>query len=203
MGTELRALLDELEQRLDAFGAPIAGAFRPGAAPERVRELLAAEGVPPHEDLVTWWSWHDGVEIGASPVKHGPGIWYRAENTVIGPWHVLSLADMVRIRRWYRETYDEAGLGHLLPASWAPVLTTDGAGELCADAAAGGRAPLHILGEGYVEPPPPQFASLAELVELVLAVFDEGLIVPGPQDPHAPWADAARLTGDKRRLAYW
>jgi hypothetical protein len=63
----MRELLEELEARLRAFGAPIAGAFLPGASPERVRSALEAEGVSAHEDLVAWWSWHDGAAIDDGP----------------------------------------------------------------------------------------------------------------------------------------
>jgi hypothetical protein len=199
----VRDLLDELEQKLKAYGAPIAGALRHGAAPEHVREALAAEGVPAHDDLVTWWGWHDGVEIDAPAVESGPGIYQRGENTLVGPWLLLSLADAIRIRRWFRELHDRAGIGHLLPDAWVPVLTTDGAGELFADAAASGAAPLHILDEGYLEVPPPQFASLAEFVELLSRAFDEGFIGPDAMDARAPQVAEAALKTDLRRLIIW
>ena len=84
--SDLRASLDELEKSLRSFGAPVTAAFRPGARPEQVRALLAAECLTPSDDLLTWWSWHDGAEVGAPPVESGPGLHYRAENTLFGPW---------------------------------------------------------------------------------------------------------------------
>src|SRR4051794_37108482 len=133
MNLGLSSLLAELEQRLRDFGAPITEAFRPGLAPERVAEELAREGLAPHVDLLVWWGWHDGAEIDAPPLEPGPSIYLRAENTLLGPWHLLSLAEAVRVRRWLRETHDAAGIGGVFPASWVPVLVTDGGGELCAD----------------------------------------------------------------------
>jgi len=193
----VRELLEELEARLRAFGAPIAGAFRPGTAPGRVRAALEAEGVPAHEDLIQWWSWHDGAEIDAPSIDDGPGIFFRAENTLLEPWHVLSLEEALRNRRWLREVDDR------LPADWIPVALVDGHPVLLADAGAAGPAPLHILDEGQLGQPPVQFASLREFVELVLRAFDAGAVRPSPMDAHAPAADAARLEGDLRRLAFW
>lgn len=95
---DLRSQLETLEQSLHAFGAPIAGAFRRGSAPEQVREKLEQEGVAAAEDLVTWWSWHDGAEIAAPAVDSGAGVYLRPENTLVSPWHVLSLAEAIRSR---------------------------------------------------------------------------------------------------------
>ena len=197
MGAELQELLEDLEARLRAFGAPISGAFLPGTAPERVRATLEAEGVPAHEDLVTWWSWHDGALVDAPAIEDGPGIFFRAENTLLEPWHVLSLDEGLRNRRWLREADDR------LPAEWVPIALVDGQPVLLADAGAAGPAPLHILDEGQLESPPVQFASLHEFVELVLGAFAAGAVRPSPMDARAPAADAARLEGDLRRLAFW
>jgi hypothetical protein len=197
VGAELRELLEELEATLRAFGAPISGAFLPGTAPERVRATLEAEGVPAHEDIVAWWSWHDGAEVDAPAIDDGPGIFFRAENTLLEPWHVLSIDEALRNRRWLLEVDDR------LPAEWVPVAIVDGQPILLADAGATGPAPLHILDEGQLESPPVQFASLHEFVELVLGAFAAGAVRPSQMDARAPAADAARLDGDLRRLAFW
>jgi hypothetical protein len=193
----LRELLEELDSRLRAFGAPIAAAFLPGAAPESVRSALEAAGVPAHEDLVVWWSWHDGAAVDAPAVHLGPGIYFRAENTLLEPWHVLSLKEALRHRRWL------GSIDGRIPADWIPVALVDGRPVLIADAGAGGHAPLHILDEGQLELPPVQFASLSEFVELVLRAFDAGAVRPSPMDARAPATDPARLDGELRRLAFW
>jgi hypothetical protein len=194
---ELRDLLEELEARLRAFGAPIAAAFLPGTAPERVRAALDAEGVPAHEDLVAWWGWHDGVTIDAPQVDEGPGIFFRGENTLLEPWHVLSLEEALRNRRWFR------GVDDRLPAEWIPVALVDGRPVLLADAGAEGPAPLHILDEAQLGLPPVLFASLHEFVALVVGAFDAGAVRPSPMDARAPAADPERLGGELRRLAFW
>ena len=110
---------------------------------------------------------------------------------------MLSLDEGLRNRRWLREADDR------LPAEWVPIALVDGQPVLLADAGAAGPAPLHILDEGQLESPPVQFASLHEFVELVLGAFAAGAVRPSPMDARAPAADAARLEGDLRRLAFW
>jgi len=200
---ELPALLDELEQRLRAFGAPIAGAFRPGAAPERVREALAAEGVKPHDDLVIWWGWHDGAEVLPPAPSDPPIPPDSGENMLLGPWHVVSLDESVRFRRWQRNEYEALGMGDLIPQSWVPVLVAGEAGELWADVEADGPAPLQIRDEGYLGSEPPQFASLEEFVRLAIRAFDEGLVGPDPMFGTAPGLGDAALQTDLRRLIVW
>jgi hypothetical protein len=202
--TRLPTLLEELERRLRELGAPSAGAFRAGAAAGEVRARLAADGLRPHEDLVAWWGWHDGVELGPPRLElTGPSVDDRPETILLGPWHRVSLADAIRIRRWYRDAYERAGIGRVLPAAWIPVVATDGAGELYADTGAAGPAPLHVRDEGYVRPAPPAFDSLAAFVSALVEVIDEGLLVPDPIHPDAFAIDDARLAGGRRRLVAW
>ena len=194
---ELRPLLAALDDQLTDYGAPIAAAFRPGLPPERVRDELEAEGLAAHEDLVAWWSWHDGATgSDVAPDYSGPGIFYRPETTLIGPWHALSLSDSLRIRRWYREQG--------MMATWVPVLQFEGQPVLSAETASpGGDAPLHIVDEGVLPGTPPQFASLADFVRTVLRLFDEGAVAVHPEQPGVPWFDTANLDGDLRRLCFW
>jgi hypothetical protein len=185
----LRALLEQLEDRLRGFGAPVVDAFRPGVPPERLEDLDL------DDDVATWWSWHDGAEAGRPADDYsGPGIYFRPENTLVGPWHVISLDDALRIRRWWSYAAPQ-----LVPESWLPVLQFEGTPVLCADK--GGA--LHVTDEGFPEPPPPQFDSLADFVETVIRLFDEGLVVPHPEDERVPWFEAETLEGDLRRLCFW
>jgi hypothetical protein len=168
-----------------------------------VRAALSGEGLPAHEDLVAWWGWHDGADGGVPPVAEGPVIAFRGENTLLEPWHVVSLEEALRIRRWYRSEYDGAGLSHLLPVAWVPVAVMDGRPVLLADASAKGPAPLHVLDEGLLEAPPALFESLADFAETIVKAFDEGAVRPSPMHLSAPAADPARLAGDTRRLAFF
>ena len=193
---ELRPLLEAFENRLREYGAPIVEAFRPGAPPDRVRAELEAEGLRAHDDLVAWWGWHDGA-IGrdVEPDYTGPGIYFRPQTTLIGPWHAISLADALRIRRWYR--------GEGLMETWVPVAQFEGQPVLCAEPASpSDAAPLYIVDEGVLPGTPPQFESLADFVRTMLRLFDEGLIVPHPEHPRVPWFEDV-VDADLRRLCFW
>ena len=111
--------------------------------------------------------------------------------------------DAFRIRRWHLETHHALGMAQVFPASWLPVLTTDGAGELCADTSVQGPAPLFIRDEGYFGAEPPKFASLAELAHCILQIFGAGLVVRADHDSRVPSADLATLAPGQRRLVIW
>jgi hypothetical protein len=193
---ELRPLLEELERQLRQYGAPVVEAFRPGAPAERVRAELEADGLRAHEDLVAWWGWHDGAAgRDVDPAYTGPGIFFGPDTTLIGPWHVISLADALRIRRWYR------GEGRM--EEWVPVLQFEGQPVLCADPAPDSDALLYVVDEGVLAGTPPQFESLADFVRTVLRLFDEGLIVPRPEHDRVPWFEDAGLDAGLRRLTFW
>jgi hypothetical protein len=204
-GADLSSLLAALEGRLRRFGAPVVEAFRPGAPAGRVRGELAAEDLAAPDDLVVWWGWHDGVEGPAAP--DGPGIVERAESVLVDGWHLLSLADALRIRRWTLADYAQAGGAALVPRSWVPVLHFTGTAYLAADAGAGkDKAPLYLVdgGAGLPEPSPtPQFGSLAELVSLLVRLLDEGIVRPDPGDPRVPSLSGAPVTEEVRRLTRW
>jgi hypothetical protein len=189
----LRTLLDELDDRLRRFGAPVVEAFRPGLAEEQVREEAGAAGLAAPADVLAWWGWHDGVDGGVPPEYAGPGVRFRPESTIVRPWHALSLADALRVRRWYVEQA-------AAPPSWLPALHFEGQPLLAVDTDAG---TVHVVDEGFPEPSPPQFASLEELAGSLVRLFDEGLVVPDAEDPRVPALDFARLPADLRRLATW
>jgi hypothetical protein len=188
---------------LREFGAPVAGAFGPGASRERVRRVLRDEGLSPHDDLVTWWGWHDGAETDAPVVESGPGLYHSAENTLLGPWHILTLGEALRTRRWQLETHRAAGLEEAFPESWLPLLTTDGAGDLCADTARSGSPTLQIRDVSYTRDSPPQFDSLSQFVACILDVFAAGLVVPAAWDARVPSVELASLAANQRRLVIW
>ncbi len=56
-----RAFLERFDERLSAFGAPIADAWAPGAGEEHMDTLLAPLGIDLPDEARTWWGWHNGV----------------------------------------------------------------------------------------------------------------------------------------------
>lgn len=201
---DLPQLLRELERRLDAFGAPIVEAFRPGASAEEVRSALAAEGHRAHADMVAWWGWHDGVALGGPPVESGPGVYVRAENTLVEDWHVLSVADAVRTHRAFRDDYGALAASELLPGGWFPILATGAKPTLWVDCSVGDDepAPLYV-DEHLPKPDGPLYASLADFVAMIITAFDKELVRGHPEDVRVPIFDAPRLPDELRRLSYW
>jgi hypothetical protein len=202
--SELRGLLDELEHRLRAFGAPIVEAFRPGVSADEVRAVLAAEGLSAPDDVVVWWGWHDGAALhDAPPVHSGPSVYLRSENTLVEDWHVLSLREAVRTHRWFRADAEKTP-PDLLPAGWFPILVTGAKPVMWIDCAAAADAPAELyVDERLPGSSGPLFPSLTAFVGMIIRAFDEGLTRPHPEDPRVPMFDGPALEGDLRRLAYW
>jgi hypothetical protein len=204
-GTDLTALLAELEVRLRRWGAPIVEAFRSGVPPGTVRSVLAREGLSAPDDIVAWWGWHDGAEGAEHP--EGPGIDERPEDVLVDGWYVASLADAIRIRRWILGDYARIGTPDVVPHSWIPVLNFTGPPFLAADTAAPpGGSPLYIVDGSAGMPearPKPHFDSLSELVTEIIGLFDEGAFRPDRFDPRVPSLDGAPLTAIVRRLTRW
>jgi hypothetical protein len=203
-GADLASLLDQLEGRLRRWGAPVLDAFRPGASAEQVREVLGGEGLGSPRDLVAWWGWHDGAEGPVAP--DGPGVFERPETVLVDSWHVLSLADAVRIRRWIRDDYARVGAPDVVPFSWIPVLNFAGAPFLAADSGSAGDSAVYVVDGAAALPerdPQPHFGSLAELVAVLIQVFDEGVVRPDPEDPRVPSLSGAPTTDAVRRLTRW
>ena len=204
-GAALSGLLAELEERLRRWRAPIVEAFRPGASAAHARSVLGAEGLAAPDDVVAWWGWHDGIE--GIDVVEGPGLVETPENTLVAGWHVLSLADAVRIRRWTLADYAQLGAPDIVPASWIPLLHFTGSPYLAADTTAlEGGSPLYIVdgAAGLPERPPrPQFGSPAELVTALIDLFDGGIVRPDPDDARVPSLRGSPLTDEVRRLTRW
>lgn len=197
--------LGELEARLRRWGAPVVAAFRVGVPPDRVRTLLANAELGMPDDIVAWWSWHDGVE--GPVVRTGPGIVQRPENAIGAGWYVMSLDDALRIRRWIRADYAQLGLPDAVPGSWIPLLHYTGTAFLAGDTrATGPDSPLYIVdgSAGLPEASPrPQFASLGEFVDILIRLFDGGVFRPDPEDPRVASLNDSPTTDDVRKLTRW
>ena len=204
-GAALSGLLAELEERLRRWRAPILEAFRPGASAEQVRSVLGAEGLAVPDAVVAWWGWHDGAE--GVDVVEGPGVVETPENTLVDGWHVLSLADAIRIRRWTLADYAQLGAPDTVPASWIPLLHFTGSPYLAADTAAPeGGSPLYVVDGSAGLPerePQPQFPSLDELVTALIGLFDDGVVRPDPDDARVPSLRGSPDTETVRSLTRW
>ena len=201
-----------LEEALRNYGAPIADAFRPGLDADHLTETLSANGLAPHQDVITWFGWHDAADL-APPARdeHGTVVRYGGETVLVGPWWMFDLDGALSTRRMILEIQGEMverdGDDELLvPESWLPLATTQGGGDLCIDTAAPGAAPLWIWEpETQDEQTSPQFPSLVEFAGDLTRVLAEGLVVPHAHDDRAAFVlrDRARLPAELRRLNSW
>jgi len=66
-----RECLERFEERLS--GAPIAGAWAPGASDDHCDALLLPLGIDLPDEARTWWCWHNGIRADA-PVRDRPGV---------------------------------------------------------------------------------------------------------------------------------
>jgi hypothetical protein len=185
----LASLLEQLEEVLRAFGAPVADALQPGLPDDAVRAALAAEGLGAPEELIVWWGWHNGA--GVEPPVDGVGVFSVPENRILDIAHVMSLDDSLRNRRWMRRLYDEElGWPDGYPIGWIPILTSSSAAiSYCVDTFADGEvAPVYMYedGGGTPYPPQPQFGSIADMVGAMVRLFDSGEVRRDPQDPRLP-----------------
>lgn len=57
----LRELLETYEYECDRMGSPIKSAMAPGIAEQQIRAMLSEVGLVANDEVVTWFSWHDGV----------------------------------------------------------------------------------------------------------------------------------------------
>lgn len=203
-GSDLAELLRRLESELRAFGAPIVGSFRTGVPHTDLAAALASVGLHTPDDLGTWFAWHDGADSGHQ-VTEGPGIYLLPENALAAGWHVLTIADAIRIRQWHLDDLANIGGADLLPTSWLPVLHANERGLLCADCDADVPS-LYILdgAAGLPERPPhPQFSSFSEFVSLLLRLFDESIVRSDSEMPGAAGLNFADLDPALRKLATW
>lgn len=60
-GLNLPELLLELEVRVRDQGAPVADLLAPGLPEEQIRSALAAIGLAAPDEVVQWFSWHNGT----------------------------------------------------------------------------------------------------------------------------------------------
>jgi hypothetical protein len=200
----LAILLGELEDRLRAAGAAIVDHWRPGVRAGRVTAAFEPLGLLPPDELIDWWSWHDGTDI-----PHPPGfdMAQQAGNSLIGCWFHMGVDDALLLNRGVRETYAEIGYDY--PSGWFPFLSFGGTPVLCVDCEppAGASRPLYLLDGAVGEPPSdqpakPRFGSIRDFVTTVITLFERGLTLPSKTEPGQIDVDRRRLDPDLPQN-YW
>ena len=62
----LAELLRAYDFELSKRSFPVTDAFMPGLSRSEIQDALEAEGLTPPEELLVWWSWHNGVRLDVS-----------------------------------------------------------------------------------------------------------------------------------------
>lgn len=202
MSRRLRAQLDRLEGQLREVQAPVVRHLRPPATATQVQHAFRASGVREHEDVVTWWFWHDGTDLPAATSPPGfllpePG------NRLIGALHLPTLDQAMLGRRRAIEIDTEVwGAPLTYRPEWFPVLQFVDGWLVCVDTV-GEKGPLGSL---FVHDPhagqdlgteQPWMGSLSDLVEAVVDAYVSGRVSPTDLA-----VDFDELPGAAPRLAY-
>ena len=200
--SRLRGQLDRLEGQLREVQAPVVRHLRPPATATQVQHAFRAAGVREHEDVVTWWSWHDGTDLPAATSPPGfllpePG------NRLIGALHLPTLEQAMLGRRRAIEIDTEVwGAPLTYRPEWFPVLQFVDGWLVCVDTV-GEKSPLGSL---FVHDPhagqdlealQPWMGSLSDLVEAVVDAYVSGRVSPTDLA-----VDFDELPGAAPRLTY-
>jgi hypothetical protein len=112
-------LLRRLEQKLSEAGVDVGAALAPGLAEDSVRSMLQGRGMEPPEELVSWYTWHNGL-TSANP-DNGEGR--------LLLWEPYSLNRA--LEEWSRQDRGDA-VWQWHP-TWLPIARTGGAARMAVD----------------------------------------------------------------------
>ena len=174
----LLAALDELEQRLMAVEDPILDMLQPGIGEDEVSSALAAQGLHPPAELVTWWGWHNGSRPPNRLTSFASiGFPYSVQDalTALVSWRDNWAVDAVSI-------FQDAGIDRALDwfwrPSWLPLFGLAHSGVIAADTAGSGSAPLHDVEAEDVEGTfhEPSTPSIAVAIRTAVEAIDENAL---------------------------
>ena len=143
-------LMGEFWEGLASLGAPVLEYVRPGLPREETVAAATAADVRLTDEMLVWWSWHDGADN--SNLDH---------RSAVGPtMGLMRLEEALRMRemqlrstsgrlRAGRENRESPPYETWLPA-WVPILRRD-IYMVCADTSVGAKdaTPLRAKGKGY------------------------------------------------------
>jgi hypothetical protein len=185
MSSPLASLLERFERTLIAQHAGVIERLCPGREPAEVKAALEdfGGGVAPAE-LVTWFSWHDGL----AAVEYR----YPLCMTLIGKWMPYSLSEALTYIREGPQWAGRLGLpiaGGSPAAIWLPLVHGPYAGaqqEHMLGAMWGDDERVIIIRTGWGSGQGRRVASsLTELVSAWLTIFEAGLRWDGTTDDWA------------------
>lgn len=161
----LDEVLETLFERLGAAHPTILDLLvHPGLPAEEVRDrLVSFSGYAPTE-LVTWYTWQNGIRERD---------WtYPGRMSIVAHWRPLSLDEAIDDSRAYRDLSPRSQ--RMTPASWLQVFDKE-YHRLFADTGAYPHAVPIIVRSTHGDPDARRADSLEELLSLWLELFDYGM----------------------------
>ncbi|GLY20105.1 hypothetical protein Kisp01_71190 [Kineosporia sp. NBRC 101677] len=168
-------LLKRLEAEWERHDLPIARELRPGLPRDHVRGRLDQYGLAAPDEILDWWSWHDGGSLSGR---------------LMTPWHeIRTFAECCDLYEMHGEAHDWAESSE--PPSYSlslfPVITTGAGGCVTVDTAAkiGEASVSYRYKEVSDAPKEWRMGSLAELVDIWISLFASNSWSKSQEHPRA------------------
>lgn len=162
----LAALLIDLERVLREHDVPVVEHLAPGLPPGRIRATLAELGLDPHPDLVTWWTWHNGVRT-----------YQWMPDYALKSMHWPLPLD-IAVDRYREQVEDYDPQVPSTPLHVFPVVSWRNNGALCVDTVSGSiiRSDPWDHGDASYDPFEPRWPSLSAWITDVMTLWRSGAV---------------------------
>jgi hypothetical protein len=162
--------LARFEDELRKSKAPVIDCLRPGLSEAEARQRAAAAGLKLPREALTWFSWHDGVELADWPPEQ-----------MLGPFQLLGLDQAIEGYSWRRE--QAVGEGpefedQIWSRRWLPFAVQVTSRPLAIDISGpeGAPAPVYLVdAQDWEESREPKCASMKAMVDLWTQALTEEL----------------------------
>jgi hypothetical protein len=163
---DLAGFEDELRQRK----VSVIDYLRPGLPAADAEQRATAAGLRLPNEVLTWFSWHDGMEPAERPPAH-----------MLGPFQLLSLDAAIEGYRWRREQAVSVGSEFeedVWSQRWLPIAVQLTSRTLAVDVSVpvDPPAPVYLVdAQDFEESREPKCASMKAMVELWSDALAQGL----------------------------
>lgn len=162
--------LVRFEDELRKHKIPVIDYLRPGLSATDAQERATAVGMRLPQEVLTWFSWHDGVEIAERPPEH-----------MLGPFQLSSLDEAIGGHRWRREQAVVVGPEfeeHVWSRRWLPIAVQVTSRTLAVDISGpvDAPAPVYLVdAQDFEESREPKCASMKAMIGLWTDAVAQGL----------------------------
>jgi hypothetical protein len=177
-----RDILEILEGRWRACGAPIARHLRDGLDDDEMDAITLPLGLRLSREARTWWGWHDGVSLANEAA--------RAVSNGFAFLPLAEAAQVCAVERWAARgaavAASRSGHGHPLndpeshwPRRWVPLLAIKFAYIVC-DASVDPSPVSYRSQEEFELPGQPDVPSIGAMVQMWIESIDAGDVSVDP-----------------------